>query len=288
MTDGRMLTAFGTAAAGVALLFALAWFFQRRLVYFPLLQDVPPVAGVLPSAEEVLFETEDGLRLRGWFVPAEVRSNRAAVLVFNGNAGDRSFRAPLALAISQAGHSVLLFDYRGFGGNPGSASETGLQADARAAQAYLASREDVDPRRLIYFGESLGSAVAVALAVERPPAGLVLRSPFTSLADVGRLHYPILPVDLFLLDRFDALGRIGGVQCPILVIAGDRDRIVPPALSRRLYEAAPDPKRFVLIPGADHNDRALLDGRQFIEEVMRFQGDRPTLGSGAHRSQGRT
>jgi fermentation-respiration switch protein FrsA (DUF1100 family) len=270
MPDARMLTAFGTVAAGVALLFALIWFFQRRLVYFPLLQDVPPVAGVLPSAEEVVFETEDRLRLHGWFGPAEARSDGAAVLVFNGNAGDRSFRAPLALALAQAGFSVLLFDYRGYGGNPGSPSETGLLADARAAQAHLASREDVNPGRLVYFGESLGAAVAVALAIERPPAALVLRSPFTSLADVGRLHYPYLPVDLFLLDRFDALGRIGQLQCPVLVIAGERDRIVPPALSRRLYEAAPDPKRFILIRSADHNDRDLLDGQLLIEEVARF------------------
>jgi fermentation-respiration switch protein FrsA (DUF1100 family) len=281
MLDGRMLTGLGTGAAGVAFLLALALVVQRRLVYFPLIQDVPPVTGVLPNAHEVAFETEDRLSLHGWFVPAEPPAPGTTVLVFNGNAGDRSFRASLAFALARAGLSVLLFDYRGFGGNPGSPSEAGLSADARAAQAYLASRDDVDPRRFVYFGESLGAAVAVRLAVERPPAALVLRSPFTSLADVGRLHYRFLPIDLFLLDRFDAIGRIGSVRCPVLVIAGERDRTVPPAQSRRLYEAAPGQKRFVLIPGADHNDRELLDGPRLIEEVVRFLRDTSVLERGA-------
>jgi fermentation-respiration switch protein FrsA (DUF1100 family) len=193
------------------------------------------------------------------------------VIVFNGNAGDRSFRAPLAAALNQAGLSVLLFDYRGYGNNPGSASEDGLVRDARAARAYLAARDDVDAGRLIYFGESLGAAVAVALAVERPAAALVLRSPFTSLADMGRLHYPFLPGGILLRDRFDSLAEMPRLTCPVLIIAGDRDRVVPHEQSRRLYDAAgQQPKRFVLIRGADHNDFELLAGSQLIDEVIRF------------------
>ncbi len=184
--------------------------------------------------------------------------------------GNRTHRAPLAAALAREGFGVLLFDYRGYGGNPGTPTEAGLLADARAARAYLAARGDVDPARLVYLGESLGAAVAVALAAEAPPRALVLRSPFTSLTDVGRRHYPLLPVGLLLRDRYPSLERIGGVAAPVLVVAGERDRLVPVEQSRRLYAAAPGPKRFVLIADADHNDFALLAGAEFIGAVARF------------------
>ena len=125
----------------------------------------------------------------------------------------------------------------------------------RAGRAgWLAAQPDVDPQRIVYFGESLGAAVAVGLAVQRPPAALVLRSPFTSLADVGAVHYPWLPVRRLLLDRYPSIERIASVRAPVLVIAGDRDDIVPATLSRRLYDAAAEPKRYVVMPGAGHND----------------------------------
>lgn len=192
------------------------------------------------------------------------------MLVCNGNAGDRSMRAGLAVAFNRAGFSVLLFDYRGYGGNPGDPSEDGLAADARAAQQWLARQPDVDPRRIAYFGESLGAAVAVGLAVQSPPAALVLRSPFTSLPDVGAVHYPWLPVQRLLLDRYPSIDRIASVSAPVLVIAGDRDDIVPMPLSLRLYDAAAEPKRFVLVPGAGHNDPELVDGRRVLTEITGF------------------
>jgi fermentation-respiration switch protein FrsA (DUF1100 family) len=269
MLQVRMLTTVWVIAGAVAVVLALGWLLQRRLISFPLLQDVPPAATTLPGAEDVAFATADGLRLRGWFAPPATSSG-ATVLVFNGNAGDRSSRAPLAAALRRAGLAVLLFDYRGYGRHPGTPSEKGLLADARAARRYVGSRDDGDPSRVVYVGESLGAAVAVALAVEQPPAALVLRSPFTSLADMGRRHYPLLPAGLLLRDRFDALEQIRRVRCPVLVVAGERDRIVPPAQSRRLYDAAQGAKRLVLIPGADHNDFELLAGQQLIEEVRRF------------------
>ena len=190
------------------------------------------------------------------------------MLVFNGNAGDRSMRAPLAAALNRMGYSVLLFDYRGYGGNSGRPTEDGLAADARAAEAWLAAQPGVE--RVAYFGESLGAAVAVGLAVQRPPAALVLRSPFTSLPDVGAVHYPWLPVRRLLLDRYPSIERIASVSAPLLVIAGDRDDIVPLSLSKRLYDAAAEPKRFVLVPGAGHNDPALLDGPRMLAEVEGF------------------
>jgi fermentation-respiration switch protein FrsA (DUF1100 family) len=290
-----MRMAQAVLAAVVVLLAAvgLLWSQQRRLIYLPAPRAVPPAATVLPGAEEVSFPTEDGLRLDGWFVPAAPAGRGAgaplrgspdpsgrgpAVLVCNGNGGNRSLRAPLAAALARAGLAVLLFDYRGYAANPGRPTEPGLAADARAAVAYLAARPEVDPARLVYFGESLGAAVALRLAVERPPAALVLRSPFGSLAEVGRRHYPWLPVSLLLADRYDAAGRAGRLAAPLLVVAGGRDRIVPPAHSRRLFEAAPEPKRFVLLPGADHNDLDLLAGPRLLAEVMAFLRGVPALG----------
>jgi len=241
----RLLVIVTLVASG---LIALIWSQQRRLIYFPSPGPVPSAASVLPDGRDVVLQTEDGIGLGAWFFPA----GRSAVVVFNGNAGDRSLRADLAVALNRAGLSVLLLDYRGYGGNPGSPTEEGLASDARAAQAWLSAQPGIE--RIVYFGESLGAAVAVGLAVERPPAALVLRSPFTSLADVGAVHFPWLPVRLLLLDRYPSIERIAAVRAPLLVIAGDRDDIVPASLSRRLYDAAAEPKRFVLVPGAGHND----------------------------------
>ncbi len=257
-------------AALIAALVVLPWVFQRRLIYFPSTAPPPPAAQLLADAEDVAFETADGLRLEAWFV----RGDGAAaptVLVLNGNAGDRSLRSGLAETFrAAAAANVLLTDYRGYAGNPGRPTETGLLEDARAARAWLATRDDVDPERLVYFGESLGSGVAVALAAEQPPAALVLRSPFTSLADVGRLHFPLLPVRTMLKDRFPSIERIGSVGCPVLIVAGDRDTIVPVGLSRRLFEAAGEPREWVVVEGADHNDAALTDGDAWGAELRAF------------------
>ena len=260
----RPLTLIAIVTLVASGLVALMWSQQRRLIYFPSPGPVPPAASVLPTGKDVVLDTEDGLRLAAWYFPA----GRSAVLVCSGNAGDRSMRVELVAALNRLGHSVLLFDYRGYGGNPGRPSEQGLAADARAAQAWLAAQPDVE--RIASFGESLGAAVAVNLAVQRPPAALMLRSPFTSLADVGAVHYPWLPVRLLLLDRYPAIDQIGSVTSPVLVIARDRDDIVPASLSKRLYDAAPEPKRYVVIPGAGHNDQALLDGGQMIDEIKGF------------------
>jgi uncharacterized protein len=281
-----VLTSLLVAAAALLAVVGLLWSQQRRLIYYPAPRAVPPAAAVLPAAEEVAFTTADGLRLQGWFVPAASPPGRGsrqgrspAVLVCNGNAGNRSLRAPLAAALARAGLAVLLFDYRGFAANPGRPTEEGLAADARAALAYLAARPEVDPARLVYFGESIGAAVALRLATERPPAALVLRSPFASLAEVGRRYYPWLPVSLLLADRYDSLGQVGRLAAPLLVVAGERDRIVPAAHSRRLFDAAPEPKRFVLLPGADHNDLELLAGPRLLEELLAFLRDAGALGA---------
>jgi uncharacterized protein len=276
----RAVTVLVAVVAVLAAVVGLLWAFQRRLIYLPSPGPVPPAATVLPGAEDVAFTTADGLRLRGWFVPGATAGPgpaRPAVLVCNGNGGNRAMRAELARALSRLGLAVLLFDYRGYGGNPGHPSEDGLAADARAALDHLAARPEVDPARIVYLGESLGAAVALRLATERPPAALVLRSPFASLAEVGRRHYPVLPVSLLLRDRYDAAALVGRLQAPLLVVAGGRDRIVPASHSRRLFAAAPEPKRLVVLDGVDHNDHALNAGPRLLAELRSFLAGVPGL-----------
>jgi len=265
----RLLWTAGAVVFIVAIALLAIWASQRRLIYFPDTNVPAPVAAGLSSAETVTFPSADAGSLHGWFL-ASPRQPTFTVIVFNGNGGNRAYRAPLAGTLLGRGLNVLLFDYRGYGENAGTPTQKGLEADARAARAYVLTRADVDPDRIVYFGESLGTAVATILAAEHAPAALILRSPFTSMADVGQFHYPILPVRLLLRDRFSSIEAIGRVRAPVLVIAGDRDRIVPLEYSRRLYDSAPDPKQLVVIPGADHNDLALLNGEPMIASMLAF------------------
>lgn len=265
----RLLVVIVVAAVvGVALI----WVFQRRLVYFPATDRPQPPADV----EEVSYVTDDGLGLWGWFVP--VRDSIATVVVFPGNAGHRSARLPLGRALADRGFATLLVDYRGYGGNPGSPTEAGLAADARAAVGYLGTRTDVDSDRLVYFGESLGAGVAVSLAVTDPPSVVVLRSPFTSLADVAAHHYPWLPVSVLARDRYASIETIEQIDTPVLVVAGSADRIVPPGQSRRLYDAVPGMKRLLVIDCAGHNDFALLAGDELVDAVVAFVEEMFELG----------
>ena len=251
----------------VAVFVAVIWAFQRRLIYFPSPGPVPEAHAIIDGARDVTLETGDGLALGAWFVPARDRPNGLTVLVANGNAGDRSLRAPLAEALAEEGFSVLLFDYRGYGANPGEPSEDGLTLDARAAYRFLVKNEGVEPDRLIYFGESLGAAVVAELATEHPPAGLVLRSPFTDLAAVGRVHYPFLPVGALLRERYPVIEHVRLIDAPLTVVYGTRDSIVPAQQSREVADAARGHVAAVAIE-ADHNDAALLDGAELIAAVV--------------------
>ncbi|MEU8235270.1 alpha/beta fold hydrolase [Actinoplanes sp. NPDC048967] len=257
----------------LALLIASAWLLQRRLIYFPDRSAPPPAAQVLAGGQDVSLRTGDGLDLAAWLVrpPPGTTDRQVGVLVAPGNAGNRLARVPLAAALADRGLTVLLVDYRGYGGNPGSPTEEGLAQDVDAARAYLAARTE----RLLYFGESLGAAVVTALATRHPPAGLILRSPFIDLPAAGREHYPFLPVRLLARDRFPVRDHIGGVTAPTLVVYGTADSVVPPAQSRAVADSAAGPVRVVVVEGADHNDASLLDGRQLIDAVTELAGGNP-------------
>jgi uncharacterized protein len=263
-----MLGAVVVVLATAAVLLALLWAFQRRLIYLPFPDDVPPVATVLAAAREVTLRTDDGLELGAWFVPASEPNRAIAVLVAAGNAGNRSLRAPLAAALAREGLAVLLFDYRGYGGNRGRPTQAGLARDVRAALRFLDDELGLPRDRLLYFGESLGAAVVTELATQEQPLGLVLRSPFVDLAAVGRVHYPFLPVRSLLRDRFPLAEQLARVQVATTVLYGSDDTIVPAEQSRAVAAAAGGPTRVVEIEGANHNDRALLDGALLIDAVV--------------------
>ena len=266
---GAVTVAAATAFAWLVVV-ALAWGFQRQLIYLPdRAAPAPPVAPGHLDVDEVTLRTADGLDLAAWFVtPQEPAS---IVLVAGGNAGNRGLRLPLAVGLAERGHAVLLLEYRGYGGNPGRPHEDGLLADAHAARDHLVGRDEVDEDHLVYLGESLGAGVAAALADQAPPAALVLRSPFTSLADVGRVHYPFLPVRALLRDRYRVSDDLSRYRGPALVVAGTQDTIVPPDLSRSVAEDVG--ARYLEIAGADHNDRALLDGDEYLDAVDEFLRD---------------
>jgi fermentation-respiration switch protein FrsA (DUF1100 family) len=251
----------------LTLTIAAVWLMQRRLIYFPDRSAPPPAGDVVPGARDVTLHTADGLDLTAWLVWPRTTDRRVGILVAPGNAGNRLARAPLLAALAGQGLTVLLVEYRGYGGNPGRPTETGLAQDVRAARAYLIDEAGVPEDRLIYYGESLGAAVVAALAAEHPPAGLVLRSPFTDLAAVGREHYPFLPVRLLLRDRFPVADLVGRVGAPTAVVYGSADSIVPPAQSIAVAEAAAGPVRLIAVDGADHNDASLLAGAQLLDAV---------------------
>jgi fermentation-respiration switch protein FrsA (DUF1100 family) len=251
----------------LALMIAAVWLMQRRLIYFPDRSTPPPAGDAVPGAQDVTLHTADGLNLNAWLVRPRTTDRRLGILVAPGNAGNRLARAPLAATLADQGFTVLLVEYRGYGGNRGRPTETGLAQDVRAARAYLIKEAGVPEDRLIYYGESLGAAVVTALAAEHPPAGLVLRSPFTDLAAVGREHYPFLPVRLLLRDKFPVADLLGRVRAPTAVVYGTADSIVPPAQSIAVAEAAAGPVQLIAVDGADHNDASLLAGPPLLDAV---------------------
>jgi pimeloyl-ACP methyl ester carboxylesterase len=253
--------------AAVVLALSVLWALQRRLVYFPAGGPLPAAGSVVDGARDVVLRTSDGLELGAWLVPGRGRAIGVTVLVANGNGGNRLARAELADALADRGLSVLLFDYRGYGGNPGEPSEEGLARDVRAARSFLVDQEGVPPDRLLYLGESLGAAVVTELAAVHPPAGLVLRSPFEGLAEVGRHHYRFLPVEALLKDRYPLVRHLREVEVPVVVVLGSRDSVVPPEQSRAVAAAAPRLSRLVEVPGAEHNDLSLVGGEALAAVV---------------------
>lgn len=223
---------------------------QRRIVFVSAGSRPDPVASGAGDVEVLEVRTADGLGLNAWFAPPPPDGRVA--LFLHGNAGTIGHRAGRIAPFRAAGWGVLLLDWRGYGGNPGDPSEEGLARDARAAYDLLRAR-GVAAERIVIWGESLGTALAVRLGGEVASAAVVLEAPFTSMIDMAHRQYPFVPAERLLKDRFESLARMPRVTAPVLVLHGSDDRLIPPDMGRALAAAAPD-GRFVLVEGAGHND----------------------------------
>jgi fermentation-respiration switch protein FrsA (DUF1100 family) len=239
-----------TALVGYGAIAALAYFAQRSLMYFPDRTRTAPAAAGFPQADEIVLTTSDGERVIAWHVAP--RGDKPVVLYFHGNGGALDLRAERFARIVADGTGLVALSYRGYGGSTGRPSEAGLLRDAQAVYAFAAARYPAE--RLVLFGESLGSGVAVALAAEHKVGKVVLEAPFTSAVDIGAAAYPFLPVRLLMHDQFRSDERIGKVTAPVLVLHGARDTIVPIAYGERLYALIGAPKKFVRFPAGHHSD----------------------------------
>ncbi len=242
---------------GIAL---LAWgcreSVERALIYMPSRELYGTPANLGLPYREIWFRAEDGVALHGWLVPG---MSPVTLLWFHGNAGNVSHRLDNIREIHRRlGIGVFIFDYRGYGRSEGTPSEAGLYRDARAARAALLKEAGVDASRIVYFGRSLGAAVAVELALAERPAAIILETPFLSVQSMANRTLP--GAGFLMRTRFDSLSRIGQISAPLLVLHGDADEVVPHAEGRRLFEAAREPKAFYTIPRARHNDTYIVGG----------------------------
>jgi fermentation-respiration switch protein FrsA (DUF1100 family) len=246
---------------------ALSFSLIDRVIFQPSpgVDLTPEALGI--EAESVFLNSEDGVRIHAFFLPSPGATR--SLLFLHGNAGNSSHRLPNAAELAALGTDVLLLEYRGYGLSEGRPSEAGVYADARAGLEYLRASRAVPLERLVVFGRSLGGAVAVDLAADRPLAGLILESTFTSVADVARAAIGI-PIGPLIGRRFPSDEKIARVRCPILFFHGDRDRIIPFELGQRLFAAAPEPKAFETIAGAGHNDTTLVGGARYFGRIRRF------------------
>lgn len=241
--------------------------FVDRLVFHPLRgADRTPLERGL-EAEDVYLDTEDGVRIHAYWLPA--RGTDRAFLFLHGNAGNASQRLHNAARLGRLGAHVLLVDYRGYGLSEGRPTETGLYADSQAALDHLTRDRGIPDERIIVFGRSLGSAVAVELARERPLGGVILESAFTNIEDVARSAVG-WPLSSFARGRFDSRSKIAAVVAPLLFFHGDADEIVPYALGQNLYHAAPEPKAFETLHGANHNDTVEVGGEAYFRRIGAF------------------
>lgn len=240
-------------AGGYLLLLFALYIFQRNLLYHPDVQVPEPVLSGLPEMQPLTGVSADGLSLTSWY--AKGGTDQPLVVYFQGNAGNIGDRGHKVRPFLEAGFGVLLVGYRGFGGNPGYPSEQGLLADGRAAL----EKTDAQHRPLVFYGESLGTAVATLLAAERaregrPVQALILEAPFTSVTDAAQHHYFYVPVKWLLKDHFNQAARIDEVAAPVLIFHGHRDRTMPLRFGQQLYAEAVEPKTAEWYPEAGHND----------------------------------
>jgi uncharacterized protein len=250
-------------APALALLSGCGTALERGLIYHPsrTIEGTPAAIGL--AYEDVEVTTEDGVEIHGWLVPGP---GNGTLLYCHGNAGNISHRLSKIEAFhNRLGLSILIFDYRGYGKSEGVPSEAGTYADARAMNTWLRER---DSGPVVYFGESLGAAVVAHLASEEPPAALALEAPFASVQAMASATLP--GAGWLFRTRYDTLGVVGRAGAPLLVLHGDADEVVPQRQGRAVFDAALEPKIFVTLPGARHNDAHEAGGEIYWEAWTAF------------------
>ena len=248
-------------------MFAYLRYFERRGIYYPTKEIIITPADIGLEYEEVYFKTADGLQLHGWFIPDE--KPRATVLFSHGNAGNISYRIEIIQMLKQLRLNVFIFGYRGYGKSQGRPSEKGLYLDALAAYEYLHKQRGITPEKIVLYGRSIGANVAINLASKVPAAGLIIEAGFSSAYDMGRRLFPYLPIKWIITIRYAAESDIKNVFSPKLIIHSRDDEIIPFELGKKLFAAAPEPKRFYQIQGS-HNEAIFLQKEEYALEIDSF------------------
>jgi fermentation-respiration switch protein FrsA (DUF1100 family) len=243
------------------------FFTQSRLIYFPTSEIVAAPDQIGLSYKSVSFKAPDGIKLSGWFIPAD--SPREVVIFCHGNAGNISHRLESIEIFHRLRLSTFIFDYRGYGTSKGTPSEEGSYLDVKGAWNYLIEHEGLAPSDIILFGRSLGGAVAAWLARQHTPKALIIESTFTSAPDLAGKLYFYLPVKLLCRYKYNALAAIKEIKCPVLIVHSQEDEIVPFRHGRMLFEAANDPRAFLEISGS-HNEGFITSGDVYINGLKAF------------------
>ena len=259
---------------------------EDKLIYFPVrypqgnwdVENRPPAVGSIgPKIENCWFRTSDGLKLHGWYCAPQKNINGSlapiatdtVLMWLHGNGGNISDRYDMIRMLIQIPINIFIFDYRGYGRSEGTPSEAGIYLDARAAWEYLTRERSLRPEQIVILGKSLGGAPAIELATHVRPAGLIVQSSFTSIAEMAAAVLPFYPRFL-IRTRMDSLSRIRSIQCPKLFVHSPADEIVPYRLGRALYEAASQPKQFYEVANAPHNETYLIGGQDYVKALGEF------------------
>jgi fermentation-respiration switch protein FrsA (DUF1100 family) len=254
------------------LLLVVVYLFQRKLQYFPDSSIVPnPAGNGYLGLETIELYTPDGVRLVSWHWPGSLPTT---LVIFHGNAGHRGHRLEWISDLHRLGYGIFILDYRGYGGSEGAPSEQGLYVDAETAARWLKEKTKT---QLVYFGESLGCGVAVETACRIPPASMILQSGFASAGDIAQNAYPFLPARWLLKDRYDSSRKMQNIHCPLLVIHGDQDSVIPIRFGKALFDLANEPKEWSPIVGADHNDLQWVGGKKYLKTIDAFLQRHPRL-----------
>lgn len=251
-------TLFATAAV---VLFGARWI-ERALMYHPSRERISPAEAGLPGVDEIEFRAADGTRLLAWW--SRAKPGQPTLLYFHGNGGSLYNRSERIRKYMEQGRGIFMMTYRGYGGSEGTPSEAANVSDAITAYETLVA-EGVPPSDIVLYGESLGSGIAVQVAAAKPVSGLILDAPYTSIVDVARLHYPLLPSSLLMRDRYETMRFIGQVEVPLLIVHGEADTVIPVAMGRAVYAAARGLKELVTVPGAGHSDHGLFGSYDAIQ-----------------------